>query len=317
MRCTFLLLSLLLLTLLTGCFRDASDSDKAPTAREVNLQDIQAQQSLTPAPFTATTAPAATNTNTVAAIPIAISPTTENTLTVGGPPAEDNQENNNTTASENNITPTTEDPPTATEAPPSATASPTIPTATATITRIPLSEATVGRPSFGDTGISPTPSHTFTPTQEVLATPTELLPSDECIYLVQGGDTISAIARELEVDTEALYLANPELRLNPDSLQVGQQIRLPGCVSEDDEEGADNTNGTSDSEEGENNAGTTLEAPEGSVIHIVESGDTLYSLAQRYNTTVEAIVAANENLITEETRIYPDEELIIPVGSEE
>ena len=283
---------------LSGCFRDASDSDKAPTARQVNIQDINTPATNTPDRVN----PTATASATLEPIPIVISPTSGNTLVVGGPPAEDNNTNSDESESVTTI------PATATDVLPSNTPTATVPTATPTMTQISRSEATVGRPSFGDTGISPTPSSTFTPTQEVLATPTEIVPLDACIYLVQGGDTILAIAEELEISTEELYNSNPELRLNPDSLQVGQQIRIPGCLSDTEQGQSDSGNSSTE------NISPTSAAPSGTIIHIIVSGDTLFSLAQQYGTTVDAIVAANENLVTENTPIFAGDELIIPVS---
>lgn len=51
----------------------------------------------------------------------------------------------------------------------------------------------------------------------------------------------------------------------------------------------------------------------GQVIHIVQRGENLFRLAIRYNTTVQAIAAANG--IVDVTRIYVGQRLIIPVGN--
>jgi LysM repeat protein len=52
---------------------------------------------------------------------------------------------------------------------------------------------------------------------------------------------------------------------------------------------------------------------QGSVIHVVAWGETLYNIARRYDTTVEAIAAANS--IGDTTRIYAGQRLTIPTGS--
>ncbi|MBI3942617.1 MAG: LysM peptidoglycan-binding domain-containing protein [Chloroflexi bacterium] len=49
------------------------------------------------------------------------------------------------------------------------------------------------------------------------------------------------------------------------------------------------------------------------VTHIVRPGETLYSLARRYGTTVEAIAQANG--LTNVSQIYSGQRLIIPLGS--
>jgi LysM repeat protein len=48
-----------------------------------------------------------------------------------------------------------------------------------------------------------------------------------------------------------------------------------------------------------------------STIHVVQRGETLYSIARRYGVSVDAICAANG--ITDPTRIYVGQELVIPV----
>ena len=47
------------------------------------------------------------------------------------------------------------------------------------------------------------------------------------------------------------------------------------------------------------------------ITHIVEAGDTLYELAKKYDTTIEAIVGANKLLDPDRLKI--GQELIIPL----
>jgi LPXTG-motif cell wall-anchored protein len=55
------------------------------------------------------------------------------------------------------------------------------------------------------------------------------------------------------------------------------------------------------------------EAPAaGQTTHIVESGDTLWDIAQQYGTTVDAIVAANS--LPNATELQVGQELVIPSG---
>ncbi|MEE8390973.1 MAG: PA14 domain-containing protein [Anaerolineae bacterium] len=53
---------------------------------------------------------------------------------------------------------------------------------------------------------------------------------------------------------------------------------------------------------------------EGNVVHIVQRGETLYSIARRYGVSVWAI--ANVNRITNPNRIYAGQRLIIPAGGQ-
>ncbi|HEC36178.1 MAG TPA: LysM peptidoglycan-binding domain-containing protein, partial [Anaerolineae bacterium] len=52
---------------------------------------------------------------------------------------------------------------------------------------------------------------------------------------------------------------------------------------------------------------------EGSVIHVVEWGETLFSIARRYEVSVDAICAANG--ISDPTRIYAGQRLVIPTSN--
>ncbi len=54
------------------------------------------------------------------------------------------------------------------------------------------------------------------------------------------------------------------------------------------------------------------EEPAGGVIHVVQRGETLYRIAQRYGVSVDDLVSANG--IADPRRIYPGQELRIPGG---
>jgi LysM repeat protein len=55
------------------------------------------------------------------------------------------------------------------------------------------------------------------------------------------------------------------------------------------------------------------EAPhKGSIVHVVQRGETLYSIARRYGVSVQTI--ANTNGITNPNRIYVGQRLVIPAG---
>ncbi len=93
-------------------------------------------------------------------------------------------------------------------------------------------------------------------------------PSGTFAYIIRPGDTIFSLAQRFNTTVEAIMAANPGI--NPNNLQVGQRICIP--------------------------SGTTPppgQCPSGTFAYTIRSGDTFYSLAQRYNTTVEAIQRAN------------------------
>lgn len=88
--------------------------------------------------------------------------------------------------------------------------------------------------------------------------------SDGFWYTVKAGDTLSSIARRFGTTVNAIARAN-NLK-NPNFIRVGQKLWIPTGG------GASTCNGT---------------------WYTVQQGDTVYSLAKKYGTTVEAISRAN------------------------
>lgn len=82
-------------------------------------------------------------------------------------------------------------------------------------------------------------------------------------YTVKAGDTLWSIAKQLNVGVEELKKTN---NLVNNTIHVGMQLKIPGYVP-----------------------------PETSnVTYVVQSGDNLFSIAKIYNTTVEAVMKAND-----------------------
>lgn len=98
-------------------------------------------------------------------------------------------------------------------------------------------------------------------------------------YIVQPGDTLFSIARSYGTSVEQLMQAN---RLTTDMLLVGQNLYIP-----------------------------MLRQPQ--TVYTVQPGDTLYLIAQRFNTTVESIIALN-NLTS--TALNIGQRLQIPLYTE-
>lgn len=109
-------------------------------------------------------------------------------------------------------------------------------------------------------------------TGEVLIVPikNENQTSDDSIYIVQSGDTLSSIARRYNTTVNAIVYANQIA--NPNLIFVGQRLTIPTDRYD--------TNHT---------------------LYRIRRGDTLYSIARRYNTSIANIVRlnriANPNLI--------------------
>ncbi len=94
-------------------------------------------------------------------------------------------------------------------------------------------------------------------------------PSGYTRYSIQAGDTFYSLARRLNTTVADLRRANPGV--NPNRLRVGQEICVPAGPE-------------------------PLPCPAGSTSYTIRSGDTLYRLALRYSTTVDAIMSANPGL---------------------
>jgi len=98
-------------------------------------------------------------------------------------------------------------------------------------------------------------------------------------YTVLRGDTLYSIARRFGVTVQAIVQANG--LLNPNLIFAGQSLWIPGGSG----------------------------SPTGAIIYVVQRGDTLYSIARRYGTTVYALMVANG---LRGTTIYVGQRLVIP-----
>lgn len=149
------------------------------------------------------------------------------------------------------------------------------PTATFTPTPFPTSTATS----------TPTPTPTATPTPEVFT------------YRVQRGDTLSSLAAKFNTTVEAIRIVN---NLTGDEIQWGIDILIPvGPVGTGEEETPEPTE--------------TVLPTGGLETYVVESGDTLITIAAMFETTVEALMEAND--ISSPEALRAGQELIIARGT--
>jgi LysM repeat protein len=102
---------------------------------------------------------------------------------------------------------------------------------------------------------------------------------------VVNGDTLRKIADRCDTTVSAIRRANPEIGLG-NLIYPGQVLLLPGTI---------------------------LGSDGGYLIYIVARGDTLRSLAARFGSTVESIVASNPT-ITNPNVIYEGQRLTIYSG---
>ncbi|MCA9916256.1 MAG: LysM peptidoglycan-binding domain-containing protein, partial [Anaerolineae bacterium] len=119
---------------------------------------------------------------------------------------------------------------------------------------------------------------TFSTAQETTETPEEV-PVGLTIPVVQRGENLFRIALAYGTTTDALASLNGILDVS--SIQVGQRLLVP-----------------------------SLEAvPSAPETHVVQPGESLFSIAQLYNVSVESLLELNE--ITNANQIYPGQELTI------
>ncbi|GAA0369085.1 hypothetical protein GCM10008932_20930 [Alkalibacterium iburiense] len=100
---------------------------------------------------------------------------------------------------------------------------------------------------------SPSPSPSPTPSAQT--------------YVVRAGDTLYSIARRYNTTVQRLVSLNS--LSNPNLIRVGQRLTISRTTS------------------------TPTPPPTTTQRYTVRSGDTLYSIARRYNTTVQRLVSAN------------------------
>ncbi len=168
-------------------------------------------------------------------------------------------------------------PPTATPLPPTATPPPPTPTASTPPATPPPPTPTPSAPTPTPSAPTPTPS---------APTPTPS-PAGGITYVVQRGDTLFSIARRFGVTLEQLRQLNG---IGSDNLiHVGQRlIIVPGPV-------------TVTPPPPPPPGATSTPLPDGTLVHIVQHGETLFSIARRYGVTVEQLRQLNgigsDNLI--------------------
>ncbi len=135
-----------------------------------------------------------------------------------------------------------------------------------------------------------TPTVAATPIPPTAVPPTST--PAQTTYVVQEGDTLSAIARKFGVSVEDLQAANPNV--NPDLLRIGTEIVIP-------------TGGAPAPEATATRAATPTLAQ---TVYVVKQGDTVTRIAAQYGLTVDDLVRANPDL--DPDHISTGQQIIIP-----
>ena len=102
-------------------------------------------------------------------------------------------------------------------------------------------------------------------------------------YIVRPGDTVLGIAAKFNINPETIQWANSELEANPDMLRIGDRLVI---------------------------------LPVDGALHVVQPGDTLYSIAAKYKVTAQGIVDYPLNKLESiDTPISVGTQLVIPEGT--
>jgi LysM repeat protein len=107
---------------------------------------------------------------------------------------------------------------------------------------------------------------------------------EENYYRIKARDTLYKIATKFNISVDDLQEANP--KLNPDNLNLGEIICIPVATP-------------------------PVECPEGSTAYLVQRGDTFYSIARKFEVSVEDLQEANPEV--DPTGLLIDQKICIPV----
>ena len=121
-------------------------------------------------------------------------------------------------------------------------------------------------------------------------------------YTVQPGDTLSKLSRQYNTTVSALINANQIA--NPNLIFVGQTLRIP------EGSGAPAPTNSPPVNPPPSLPQPTAVPPTSGTTYVVQRGDTLYRIAQRFGVSVGAITAANN--ISNANYIYVGQVLTIP-----
>ena len=107
-------------------------------------------------------------------------------------------------------------------------------------------------------------------------------PAGSFEYTIKQGDTLWQLARTYNTTVEAIMALNPGI--DPNNLQIGQVI----CIPRDERPACDG------------------------MYYVVRPGDTLYSIARKYNVSLAELIAANPGI--DPDRLQVGQLICIPKG---
>jgi LysM repeat protein len=139
---------------------------------------------------------------------------------------------------------------------------------------------------------TPTPTATATPTDTPVPTPTPT-PLPPRAHSVREGETMSDIALLYDITIDEILALNPNT--DPALIREGEVLLIPAATATP----------------GPTPTGAATATPSGFVIHIVESGETLITIAEEYEVPLSLIRTANDMAPGDDT-IRAGQSLVIP-----
>lgn len=113
-------------------------------------------------------------------------------------------------------------------------------------------------------------------------------------YTVKPGDALWKIARKFNTTTQRIMEIN---NIENYSIYIGQELRIPAIPAENNSQNNNNSNQTQYK------------------YYTIQSGDILWNIAQKFNTTVKKLVELND--ITSSYDLYAGRKIIVPIVVDE
>ncbi len=115
-------------------------------------------------------------------------------------------------------------------------------------------------------------------------------------HSVKSGDTLGAIARRYRTSADAIMRLNGIK--NPRSLQIGRKLKIPGMGDPSEPEPGGGpaprlSVQTAKPTKTTSGGRPAVQVQDAKTIYVIKAGDTLFTLARQFNTTVEKIKADN------------------------
>ncbi|WP_313099837.1 LysM peptidoglycan-binding domain-containing protein [Epilithonimonas sp.] len=154
--------------------------------------------------------------------------------------------------------------------------------------------------------VQTTTTTTEKPAEVKTVTKTEMASSDKGLYVVQAKDNYYKISRQFNLTQKQLFALNPGLETT--GLKPGEAIRVSDVnnisVPSEGIQVQDNSNSNSSSapvtettrSAPSKSSSNTVSSEDDYVTYTVQSGDTMFSIMNRFNVTLDQLISLNPNL---------------------